>query len=365
MRKIGRPDKQLIVILGVLLVYGFFIFTSASLGLLAREGASFSSVMFSQVTGLIVGLGVAFGVSRIQSQTLRSASFWIYAVAVIATLCVFIPGIGFGHGGAKRWIDIGFTTVQPGEFLKIAYILFLGAYLTTIRKRIHDWRVGIVTYGIITAIPAIALYLQPDNDTLAVIAVSGMAMLIAVGMRWKHVLVLCGVGVLVAGIAYASFPYVRDRVATFLNPESNSQGAGYQIQQSLIAIGSGEFSGKGFGKSVQKFHYLPEPIGDSIFAVAGEEFGFLGSVFLIALFILFALRAYAVSALASDPYSMVIGVGATTLITVQAFINIFAMLGIIPISGLTLPFVSHGGTALIVMLFSAGIILGVSRKSRV
>src|SRR5690606_33606351 len=163
-----------------------------------------------------------------------------------------------------------------GEFLKIAYILFFANYLISIRKKVDQWKVSVTTFAIITAIPGIILLFQPDNDTLAIIGICGLAILIAGGIRFKHFFAVIGIGIMLAGISYASFSDVIDRVNTFSTPEEELGNGGYQIKQSLIAVGSGELVGRGFGKSVQKFHALPEPIGDSIFAVAGEEFGFVG-----------------------------------------------------------------------------------------
>jgi len=168
----------------------------------------------------------------------------------------------------------------------------------------------------------------------------------------------------VVGIVFLAFtrPYIMQRITTFFNPQADALGASYQIQQSLIAVGSGGIFGRGFGQSVQKFTYLPEPVGDSIFAVAAEEFGFVGSVFLLLIFVLFAMRGLKIASRTTNVFGRLVVVGIVIMIVFQAFVNIGAMLGVIPLSGITLPFVSHGGTSLFITLFEVGIILSISRS---
>jgi len=180
------------------------------------------------------------------------------------------------------------------------------------------------------------------------------------GGKWRYLLAACTIGA--AGLLFliSTKPYIHDRIATFLDPSSDALGSSYQIQQSLIAIGSGELFGRGFGQSIQKFGLLPEPIGDSIFAVAGEEFGFIGSIILVSLFLFFAHRGLRIATRAPDLYGGLVAVGIVILIISQSFLNISAMLGIIPLTGTALLFVSHGGTALLFSLIEVGIVLNIS-----
>ena len=191
-----------------------------------------------------------------------------------------------------------------------------------------------------------------------------MAMLIAAGGKIKHILIIILITALGVGAVAYLRPYARQRIVTFLNPAADPMGAGYQIQQSLIAVGSGKMFGRGYGQSVQKFGYLPEPIGDSIFAVAAEEFGFVGSVVLIFIFLVFVFRSYKIASGAPDSFAGLMVLGISTLIVVESFANIASMLGIIPLSGKPLLFVSHGGTALIIILAAVGIIANVSKFKR-
>jgi cell division protein FtsW len=364
MSKELRIDTFFLGAVILLTVAGFFIFTSASLGLLARDGASFQSVALKQSIGLIMGVVAFFVMSRIHYKNLRKYAFYILLFAIILNLLLFIPALSLNHGGASRWIDLGFVTFQPSEFLKIAFIIYFAAWLSSLKEKITTFKFGILPYIVITGILGILLLSQPDTDTLIVIAGTGLVMLFAAGARIRHILLL-GVLMLSMLLLVISFrPYVKQRIMTFLNSGSDPQGSGYQIQQSLIAIGSGQVAGRGFGQSVQKFNYLPEPIGDSIFAVGAEEFGFIGSVILIILFLLFFIRSLKISANATDSFGGLVVLGIAILIIVQSFMNISSMLGIIPLSGMPLLFVSHGGTALIITLGAVGIIANVSKYQK-
>lgn len=356
-----KIDKIFLVSVILLTVAGFFIFTSASLGLLARDGASFQSVAMNQSIGLIIGTVIFYIMSRVNYKNLKKHAFYIFIGAIVLNLLLFIPFLTLDHGGASRWIDLGFVTFQPSEFLKIAFIIYFAAWLSSVKERVSTFKFGIVPYIVIVGILAILLLAQPDTDTLVVIAGTGLVMLLVAGARIKHILMLGLTMLLMLGLVISFRPYVKQRIMTFINHSSDPQGSGYQIQQSLIAIGSGQGTGRGFGQSVQKFNYLPEPIGDSIFAVGAEEFGFIGSVVLIALFLLFFIRSIKISVNSVDSFGGLTVLGIAILIIVESFMNISSMLGIIPLSGMPLLFVSHGGTALIITLGAAGIIANISK----
>lgn len=358
-------DRMLLALTGTLVVIGFFIFSSASLGLLAREGARFSSVAFNQVLFGIVGGGIAlFLMSTIHYRVWRQFAFYICIATVLLTLAVFIPGLGMEHGGAYRWLDLGPVSFQPSELLKIGFIIYMATWLSGMKQHVRDFKKGTVPFVLLLIGVAIPLLLQPDTDTYLIIAGASVAMFITAGGRFRDVLVMGVVGVLLIAVLAMVRPYIKERIQVFLDPSLDPQGSGYQIKQSLIAVGSGGFAGRGFGQSIQKFEYLPEPIGDSIFAVYAEEFGFFGSVVLIILFTSFALRGYRIASRAADSFGMFLVVGIITLITTQAILNIAAMVAIAPLSGLPLPFISHGGTALLMMLASIGIVLNVSKYQK-
>jgi len=345
-----------------LVTIGFLIFSSASLGLLARDGATFGSVAFSQfVFGILGGGAALFILSNVHYRHWRKHAIYIFAIGLIGTLAVFIPGLGMSHAGATRWLNLGITTVQPSEFLKIAYVIYLATWLSGMHKHVGDWRYGLIPFGIISGVTGVVMLLQPDTDTFLIMATAGLAMFVVAGARIRDLVILLVAGVLLLTTIAFARPYVMDRLTTFLDPGADPLGSGYQIKQSLIAVGSGGVSGRGFGQSIQKFEYLPEPIGDSIFAVYSEEFGFLGVTFLLGLFVAFALRGYKIAQQGADMFGVLLVIGIITVIMAQAFLNIGAMLAVAPLSGLPLPFISHGGTALLVTLAAIGIVLNVSK----
>ena len=362
MKSQKRVDGVLLVIIVLLTVIGFTIFSSASLGLLAKAGDKYGNVAFSQTFfGLFCGTLAALVLSRFEIKQFRNFAFLIGLISVIVTLLVWVPGLGFSHGGATRWIRIGGFTLQTSEFLKIGMIIYAAAWFSSVKDSIKTLQLGLLPLFLMISLVGTLLLTQPDSDTFLVISSSIVAMYFVAGGSKKHFLVLLALGILGASLLIATRPYVRDRVMTFINPDAHGQTKSYQVQQSLIAIGSGGMIGRGFGQSLQKFTFLPEPIGDSIFAVAGEEFGFVGAVLLVLLFVAFALRGLKVANATNDNFARLLIVGIVILITAQAFINMMAMIGALPMMGITLPFVSHGGTALLMTLAQAGILLSASR----
>ena len=354
-------DKVFASIVALLVIGGAGIFLSAALGLLARESVSLGHIAVTQLLlGLIPGL-IALATLRFMPPIwLMKLVVPLYLFSVILTCLVFVPGLGTSAGGATRWIDLGPVTVQPAEFLKIGVVLMFALYLAKMKDKIKDPRYGLLAYGLIVGIPCLILLAQPNTSTVLILGATTAALYFLAGAPWRDFAILALIAVIAVGALVATRPYLYHRVTTFINPASDSLGKGYQIQQSLIAIGSGGFIGRGFGPSVQKFNYLPEPIGDSVFAVYGEEFGFFGTVFLVLLFTAFATRGFAIASQAKDSFGSYAAAGLTLIIVLSAFMNIGAMLGVLPLTGLPLPFVSHGGTALLCALASVGIILNVA-----
>ena len=362
---VGHFDRTLLFITGLLVVLGFFIFSSASLGLLARDGAQFSSIAVNQfVFGVLLGGIAMFLTSSIHYRVWRQYAFYILIGAGILTLLVFVPKIGFEHGGAHRWILIGSFTFQPAEVLKVAFVIYLATWLSGMKHAVTHTLQGTLPFLLFLAGLGVILLLQPDTDTYMIIASASFAMFLVSGAKIRDIVLLIVGAVLLLLVLAFTRPYIMDRIMTFMDPSRDPQGAGYQIRQSLIAVGSGGFWGRGFGQSIQKFEYLPEPIGDSVFAVYSEEFGFVGACVLIILFAIFTFRGYRIAARAPDLFGMLLVIGFVTLIIAQALLNIAAMLALAPLSGLPLPFISHGGTALLVTLASVGIILNVSKYQK-
>ncbi len=345
---------------------GFAIFSSAALGLLARESSSVSKDIMFQA-GLGIGLGfLTLLIARIVSlATLRRFSPYLYGITILFTALVFVPGIGLHANGATRWIDLGFTTVQPAEFLKIGFVIALSWWLTPRVRQFSNYKNGLIPFTLMLLMPTALLLAQPNTSTAVLIIATGIVMYFAAGAPWRDFGILMLIAIVAFGTLIFVRPYILERVKTFIDPSANSLSSGYQIQQSLIAIGSGGLLGRGFGQSIEKFNYLPEPAGDSVFAVFAEETGFLGAVFLLILFVALAARGIVIAGNSRDIFGGLIALGFSFIIILQAFINMGAMLGIIPLTGLPLPFISHGGTALMAVLIMCGLILNVAahRKS--
>lgn len=361
-----RPlDTPFLLVVCALIVFGLLIFTSAALGLLARDGATFTSVAVNQLLlGLLLG-GIAMVVaSRIDYKLWRPYMLYFFGVALFLTLLTFVPHIGLELKGAARWLNLGPVSFQPVELLKLAVVGLLAATYAGNFRKTDTFKGGIVPLMAIAGSSAVIVLLQPDTASAMMLAFAGVAMLFAAGGRIMHMVLLALVGVLMVGAAAVAYPHVRDRLMTYVHQTSDPQGSGYQVTQSLIAVGSGGITGRGFGQSIEKFSFLPEPIGDSIFAVAGEEFGWVGSVALVGLFAAFAVLGLRIAARAPDPFGGLLVVGLTTLIVGQSFFNIASAVALVPLVGVPLIFVSHGGTALAIALAEVGVILSVSRRMK-
>ncbi len=358
-------DRTFLMSIIFLVVAGFFIFSSASLGLLAREGISYSGVAIKQfIVGFIAGGIVLVIAAKIPYKFWRKYAFYFLLISIILCILVFVPKIGFGHGGANRWINLGPYTFQPAELLKLAVIIYFAAWASSMKEKMKTFKYGAVPFFALLGITGALMLKQPDTGTFLVIISILISIFVAAGGKWRYLFVLLMVGIMGIFILAQMRPYFMARLTTFLDPSQDSLGSGYQIQQSLIAIGSGGILGRGFGQSIQKFNFLPEPIGDSIFAVASEEFGFIGAMTLISLYIFFALRGYKISSRIADPFGKLVVIGVITHITAQSFINIGAMLGVLPLTGVPLVFVSHGGTAMLLALAEVGIVLNISKSQK-
>jgi cell division protein FtsW len=357
-------DRFFLLTVLALTGFGFVIFLSASLGLLAQENISYSNVALKQIISLGLGLIAFFIFSKIQYAWVRRIAFFIFLGAIAVNLLLFIPALTLHHGGASRWIDLGFVTFQPSEFLKVAFIIYMAAWVHYAKSKISQMRYGLLPYLILMVILGVLLMVQSDTDTLVVIGATGIIMLIIAGVPLRHITLAGLVMAIAVTVVIFTRPYAAERVKTYFNRGSDSQGSGYQINQSLIAIGSGQLTGRGFGQSIQKFGYLPQPTDDSIFAVAAEEFGFIGSIGLLILYVLFAISSFRIGTRSQDVFGGLMAVGIAVLIVSESFMNMAAMLGLIPLSGMPLLFVSHGGTALIITLAAAGIVANVSKHGR-
>jgi cell division protein FtsW len=359
-----RYDRPFLIIVATLVIFGFLSLFSASMGITAKDGNDFYGHIFRQVS-----LGLGFGGMLFFVGVRTPYKFWrrialpIFIFGLIITALVFEPHVGFEHGGARRWLNFGFLFFQPSEFLKFGVIVYLASWIATRREDIRSVYYGLVPFLLIVGLAGGLLIAQPDIGTLGVVAFTALFMYIVGGAPRWHIATVILLGISLVTMLIILEPYRMERFTVFLNPGSDLRDTGYQLHQSVIAIGSGGIFGRGFGQSVQKFEYLPEPTTDSIFSVVAEEWGFVGAVALVILFLVFLWRGLRIAKEAPDVFGRLMAYGIVILIVVQAFAHIGALSGMIPLTGLPLIFVSKGGSSLAISLFQIGVMLNISKQS--
>jgi cell division protein FtsW len=360
--KAHRPDYVVAIIIFMLLVFGLIVLSSASaVQSFENFGTNYYYFKHQLFYGVAFGLIGAIVASKIPYWFWKRYALIGIILTIVLLVMVFIPGIGFEHGGARRWILLGPFSLQPTEIVKLAMILYLAAWLEKKGKEVKDLKYGFLPFITILSVIAVLVLLQPDAGTLGVILTVSVVMYFIAGASISHL------GIIGAGLIGLFFllikiaPYRLARFTVFLDPGSDTQGIGYQINQALISVGSGGILGLGLGKSRQKYNYLPEATGDSIFAIVSEELGLIGAVAVVVLFLVFLYRGIRIAKHAPNDFSRLVAVGITVWITFQAFVNIAAIISLIPLTGIPLPFISYGGSALVFSLVGVGILLNISR----
>ena len=366
MFKKKQQDYILLLVVFILLLVGIIMISSV--GAFYAEHRFEDQYFFLKrqfLSGLIPGLIIMLILGNIDYRKLRKFSVLFFLISLALLVMVFIGGIGRELYGAKRWIQFGFINFQPSEVFKLALVLYLASWLESKKHKMSDFFEGLVPFIIILSIGGFLIIKQPDMGTLGIILITSIAMYFISGSKLSHLgaFILFGLGTLFFLIKSA--PYRFQRFLVFINPGFDPKGAGYQVTQALLAVGSGGIFGVGLGHSRQKFNYLPEPVGDSIFAIIGEEFGLLGCLVIITLFLILAFRGYKIAKNAPDDYGKMIAVGITSWIIFQALINIMAIIGLIPLTGVPLPFISYGGSSLVFLLAGIGILLNISKQSKI
>ena len=363
-----RPDYWLQFSLLLIVVIGLLMLSSASAAVgFERFGDAYHFLKHQLLVGLLPGLVIFWFLSRLDYH--RYLRFvWPWGLLTLFLLVsVFIPGLGTTLGkSAKSWVGLFGLTMQPAEAAKLIFVLFFSAWLAQKGEAVKNLWLGALPSVVILGLVLGLLAAQPDYGTMFIFLLSGVTIYFVAEARWRHLLILGFLGVfLLVGLVKLS-PHAALRLETFLNPQAtNLQEQGYQIDQSLLGIGSGGLWGRGLTHSRQKFQYLPEVYGDSIFAVIAEEMGFLFSTFLLILFLIFFSRALRIAKNASDKLGQLLAAGLTAWLVGQTFLNVGGMLGLLPLTGLPLPFISVGGTALVASLAAAGILVNISRQTAV
>jgi cell division protein FtsW len=353
----------LLATVGVLNVVGVVMVLSASSVVSLTDYGSawyfFQRQLMWTVVG-IIGFAVALGFDYRRWRRLARP---LLLVSAVLLLLVLVPGIGNYVAGSRRWLGIGVWRFQPTELAKLALVLFAADLLTRREAELYDWRrvlrpvvLVVIGYGGLVA-------LEPDLDSAVLLAVIAVTVLVAGGIRLRHLMLVFGSGTFVAALLAVAEPYRRARVLTFLHPTADRSNTGYQIVQSLIALGSGGLDGVGLGAGRSKWLFLPNAHTDFIFAVIGEELGLIGTVLVLGLFVAFAVLGLRIASNAPDRFGMLLAAGITVWVVAQAAVNIGGVVGLLPVSGIPLPFVSFGGSALVFTMVAAGILGNIARES--
>ncbi len=313
--------------------------------------------------GLLPGLFLLFLATKINYNFWRKHAVWIFLFCLLLLVLVFVPGLGFEYSNARSWLNLGIITIQPAEIAKLGLIIYLAAWLKKIGPQIKNFFSGTFLMLVISALIIGLVVLQPDIGTALILSVIVLSMFLAAGGKWSHFLIIIIIAGLLFGLMILMAPYRINRIMAFLDPASDTQGISYHVNQSLIAVGSGGWTGLGLGKSRQKFEYLPEVAGDSIFAIMAEEVGFVFSLGFIILFFFFIYKLLQSAKHLNDPFAKLFAVGLAGWIGFQALFNIGAMLNILPLTGVPLPFISYGGTSLAVLLAAIGILINMHKNA--
>ncbi|OMD72164.1 putative lipid II flippase FtsW [Paenibacillus odorifer] len=379
MPKRGTPDFQLLILTLLLVGFGLVMVFSASSSLtLASPKFGNDPLYFikRQVIWIVLGIVVMFIAMNIHYSKFKK---WYVPIFIITVILLLVVAFSEKINGAKSWLSIGKLGIQPTELAKISIILYISALITKKGERFRDFRTGYIPVMVIVGIVAGLIMMQPDlGSCLILVATSGLV-IYAGGASMKHILgsialLVLGVGLVIGAKAAIDSlspsdkatdtqDYRKGRIVAFLDPYQVAEGDGYNIIQSLTALGQGGVSGSGFGKSIQKLDYLKYPYTDFIFPVIGEEFGFLGTSIFLMLYLYFIWRGILIALRCKDPFGTLVGIGIMGLIAIQAFVNIGGVTNTIPLTGVTLPFISYGGSSLLVSMLCMGIMLSISRET--
>ena len=356
--------RKLLWLIIVLLGFGLVVLSSASVVQAQKNFGSSSYYWLHQLLyGVLPGLVLMLGLRRINYHRWRPMALPLLFASLVLMILVFVPGFGLHLKGATSWLDFRLFTFQPAELLKLALVIYIAAWLGDNNERVRNWQLGLLPFGLVMGFVSLLLMLQPDLGTLDIILFIAAGMYFIAGLSFKSTVAI-GALVLVLIVGLAAFsPHRWSRVVTLFNPAQDARGAGWQINQAMVAIGSGGLWGVGLGQSTQtQFGFLPEPIGDSIFAILVEELGIVGGLATVALFATLGLLLFLIARHASDAFGSLVASGMALWIIGQAAVNMMAITGVGPLTGLPLPFISYGGTSMIAMLAGLGVVLNIAGR---
>lgn len=354
-------DIVLFIAVTILVLFGLvMIYSASSIWAEYKFNDAFKYVK-QQGLFIVIGIILMIAVSKIDYRNYYKKTNMILGVCLLLLVLVLIPGIGSVRNGSRSWFGIGSFGIQPSEFAKLGLIIFTSKYLANSNKFLRDIKKGVIPILLVLFLIFGLIMLQPDFGTGMIIVVSILAMMFIAGVNIKFFLGLGALGVVGIIGLIAIAPYRMDRIISFLDPWKDPLGTGFQIIQSLYAIGPGGLLGMGFLNSRQKHFYLPEPQTDFIFSIISEEFGVLGVIIVSALFVLILYRGIKIALNAKDHFSKYLAFGMIFQILIQTVMNLMVVIGLIPVTGVTLPFLSYGGSSLLISMISVGILLNISR----
>jgi cell division protein FtsW len=358
------PDAIMLAIVALLTATGIVMVFSASSAMAYTQYHDAAYYLKRELLWAVVGAGALLVGMRLDYTKLRPAAPWIFAIALALLAAVLIPSLGFVEGGARRWLSLRLFTFEPSEFAKLALVLFLARLISARSDGAASFRsVGFPALFWVGISFALVMR-EPDLGTASIYLLTAFVLLFVGGARLTHLAIEAAVAVpALLGFIYSS-PYRRDRFLAFLHPWKDPTNTGYHIIQSLYALGSGGIFGLGLGQSRQKFGYLPAQHTDFIFSIIGEELGFVGAAAVVILFLAFAYRGVRIAMRAEDRFGFYLAIGLTASITLQALINVGVVTSSWPVTGVPLPFISYGGTSLVVTLFGVGLLASISRGRR-
>lgn len=360
----GPIDLPFLILVSLLTGIGLAMVLSASFPSAYYEKGNPLYYFIRQAIFAVMGFGAMLLIGRINYQRFRALAKPLLGLSLILLMLVLVPGVGITRNSATRWLGVGSQTFQPSEIAKMAVVLYFADSISKKRDKMRTFRYGILPYAVILAVIAALMMMEPHLSGTILILGTGAIMLLVGGINWAWVGGALGVGAVGAYAIIGVVGYGASRIAMWKDPWIDAQGKGYQMVQSLLAIGSGGLLGVGLGKSRQKFLYLPEEHNDFIFSIACEELGLIGAAVIMLLFSALILRGYWIALHARDRYGSLLVVGITTFVGLQTFLNIGVVSGLLPATGISLPFFSYGGTALFIQLAEMGVVLSVSRQMK-
>ncbi|MDD3773829.1 MAG: putative lipid II flippase FtsW [Patescibacteria group bacterium] len=365
--RMRKPDTWLSLVVFALVFWGLISVYSASIVVSLDKFGNPYHYLINQAIALTIGVSAWFFVQYVDYHRLKKLTPWLLGLSLILLILVLlpIPSIAPVIGGAKRWLFFGPINFQASELVKLFFVIYISAWLSTKNKNINSFFDGLLPYWLLFCLIAGLILLEPDLGTALVFLGMGLVLFFVAGAKWIHVISIMVIGIIVVLILSVVSPYRFARLTTFLNPANDPEGIGYHARNISIAVGSGGLFGQGFGNSKQKYFYLPEAHTDSIYAVVSEELGFLRSFPIIFFFGFLIWRGIIIARKAPDEFGRYLALGISAWFGFQVIVNLGGMLGVLPLTGVPLPFFSSGGTSLVISLIAMGILLNISRQRRV